>query len=72
MPASRVAPPAESWEQGKAPFLKVLATVRSDVVIAFSKRLARILKPLCADVSLATRCTPIQPARSSARVHSAA
>lgn len=54
MPASRVAPPAESWEHGKAPFLKVLATVRPDVVIAFSKRLGRILKPLCADVPLAT------------------
>lgn len=53
MAAARVAPPAESWEQGKAAFLEVLATLRPDVVIAFSKRLGQILKPLCANVPLA-------------------
>ncbi|BFG77823.1 hypothetical protein PTKU46_58560 [Paraburkholderia terrae] len=53
VPAARVAPPAESWSAGKAAFLDVLATLRPDVVIAFSKRLGRILMPLCDDVPLA-------------------
>jgi hypothetical protein len=53
MPAARVGPPAESWSAGRAAFLDVLATLRPDVVIAFSKRLGPILKPLCGGVPLA-------------------
>ncbi|WOD17012.1 hypothetical protein [Paraburkholderia kirstenboschensis] len=54
MPAARVAPPAESWDVGKAAFLDVLGTLQPDVVIAFSKRLSPILKPLCGSVPLAS------------------
>ncbi|MFM0716354.1 hypothetical protein PQQ73_08450 [Paraburkholderia strydomiana] len=53
VPAARVAPPAESWSAGEAAFLDVLANLRPDVVIAFSKRLGRILIPLCDEVPLA-------------------
>ncbi|MFM0502914.1 cytidine/deoxycytidylate deaminase family protein [Paraburkholderia caffeinilytica] len=53
VPAARVAPPAESWSAGKAAFIDVLATLRPDVVIAFSKRLGRTLIPLCDEVPLA-------------------
>lgn len=54
MPAARVAPPAESWEQGKAAFLEVLGTLQADVVIAFSKRLGAMLRPLCGEVPIAS------------------
>ncbi|MFM0255787.1 hypothetical protein [Paraburkholderia sediminicola] len=53
VPAARVAPPAESWSAGKAAFLDVLATLRPDIVIAFSKRLGPLLKPLCGGVPIA-------------------
>jgi hypothetical protein len=53
MPAARVAPPAESWEAGKAAFIDVLAALQPNVVIAFSKRLGAVLKPLCGNVPIA-------------------
>lgn len=54
MSAPRVLPSAESWDAGKKAFLEVLAAVQPDVVVAFSKRLGIVLKPLCGEVPLAT------------------
>jgi hypothetical protein len=53
MPAVRFPPPAKSWDAGRTAFREVLATVQPDVVIAFSKRVGAVLKPLCGQVTLA-------------------
>jgi len=53
MSAPRVLPSAKSWDAGKKAFREVLATVQPDVVVAFSKRLRAVLKPLCSEVPLA-------------------
>lgn len=48
------APAGEILDAGKDAFLEVLAAVQPDVVIAFSKRLGALLRPLCCEVPLAT------------------
>ena len=50
----RVLPSAKSWDAGKKAFLEFLAAVQPDVVVAFSKRLGNVLKPLFGEVLLAS------------------